>query len=239
MKNIKLILLFAFCFFLKTGIINAHALYIDVDKAGKTGKTHEVRVYYSEFEDRTNENISDWYSDVANFKLWLVGADGERVELSTVNKENHFYASFTPETKGIYRLEIGHTAEDPADGTAYQFNAFAQVYVGNEGEILPVTNESPDLVLIENSEKKDTISKTFKTYFNGIPVSDMKVTVFYPSGKKEEMKSDSEGTIEFGATEKGDYFLEATTYNEKEPGETNRSSYKSVWRVATYKIYKE
>src|SRR5690606_26065531 len=115
---------------LNTASLRGHALYIDTEANGKVAKTQEVKSYYSEFEDRSTEKVADWYSDVANFKLWLIQPDGARKQLSTSANEDHFVSEFTPDQKGNYRLEISHIAEDPGEGTAYQFNAFAEVQVG-------------------------------------------------------------------------------------------------------------
>src|SRR5690606_5870357 len=82
---------------LNTAFLHAHALYIDTEANGKVGKAQEVKIYYSEFEDRSIEKVSDWYSDVASFKLWLILPDGAREQLSTSAKNDHFVSEFTPE----------------------------------------------------------------------------------------------------------------------------------------------
>lgn len=64
------------------------------------------------------------------------------------------------------------------------------------------------------------------------------MTIFYPSGKTEEVKSNATGIVEVDFSEKGDYFFEATTYHPDEKGSTQKAPYNSVWRVATQKLTK-
>jgi hypothetical protein len=236
MKNWKYSFLLAMFLFLTAGAVQAHALYIDTKPEGEQGENHIVKVYYSEFADGTVEKVTDWYSNVAEFQLWLVQPNGKRTKLSTTAHEDRYSASFNPDQNGVYRLEISHMAEDPGDGTAYQFNAFAPVVVGKKGKMKPVTEESPELVLAEELQQTESSKKTFKIYFKGELKEGVTATVFLPSGETKKVKSNSDGIIEIMLNEKGIYFLEATTYHEEEPGKTKKASYTSVWRCATQKI---
>ncbi|WP_424492932.1 hypothetical protein [Salinimicrobium sp. GXAS 041] len=238
MKNIKNSFLLLMFLFLSAGAVNAHALYIDTKPQGETGKNHEVKIYYSEFAEGTVEKVADWYSNVADFDLWLVQPNGSRTKLPTTAHEDHYSANFTPEKNGAYRLEISHTAEDPGDKTAYQFNAFAPVLVGKNALALPVNSESPELVLAEELSNTDASKRVFRTYFKGALKEGVTATLFLPSGETKEVKSNSEGILEIELDENGVYFLEATTYHEDESGKTGKASYNSVWRCATQKIEK-
>lgn len=147
---------FLFTLFLigNMGLGFAHALYIDTNSKGNLDETHEVKVYYSEFADRTKEKVSDWYSDAASFELWLVRPNGMRVLLETKVENDHVSSSFIPKEKGVYRLEISHTTADVAEGTAYQFNAFAQVSVGNSGNAPSISKSTSNFLLVNENLKK-------------------------------------------------------------------------------------
>lgn len=237
MKKLLLPFVLLICLLFNAGMVSAHALYIDTSTKGKIGESQEVRVYYSEFEDRKAEKVADWYSDVAAFQLWLIHPDGEKTQLNTTSKEDHFVSSFTPEKKGAYRLEISHIAEDPGEETAYQFNAFAQVFVGKSSQTPDLTASGPDLVVIQASpDSKAKNVTTYKTYFKGEPKEGIEATLFLPSGGKKTFVSNATGVLELTLEEKGTYFLEATSFHKDESGETKKSPYKSVWRCATQKI---
>ncbi|HLT07582.1 MAG TPA: hypothetical protein VK014_08655 [Cyclobacteriaceae bacterium] len=234
-KYCNAIILSALMLLVNLGWSHAHALYIDTDTQGKLGKEQEVKIYYSEFADGTVEKVADWYSDVKEFQLWLIHPDGKKTALETEAQEDHFTASFIPERKGTYRLEVSHTAEDPGEKTAYQFNTFAQVQVGKKASELPLTAGGPDLYLLETSQKgKD--AKTFVAYFKGQVQEGVKATLFLPSGETKEVTSDAAGQIHVQLPTEGTYFIEATTFHEKEGGQTKKASYESIWRCATQKI---
>lgn len=236
MKNIQVFIATVLLLLATIGDLQAHALYIDTDASGKVGEKQDVSVYYSEFEDRAVEKVADWYSDVAAFELWLVQPDGQRLKLNTVAKEDHFVSDFTPNQKGKYRLEISHTAADPGEETAFQFNAFAEVWVGKPTKEKLVTQNLPDLLLTEQTLSKDPKVKTYLTYFKGKPAEGITTTLFLPSGKKKTFTSNAEGAFEINLDEKGTYFLEATSFQKKEAGTTQKAAYESVWRCATQKI---
>ncbi|MDT0650115.1 hypothetical protein [Autumnicola edwardsiae] len=238
MKDMKTLQLFTILF-LAVASVQAHALYIDTNPEGVRGKRHEVKVYYSEFTDGTVENVADWYSDVVNFHLYLVQPNGNRITINTTAHRDHYSASFVPEREGPYRLQISHMAEDPGDGTAYQFNAFAQVIVGESVQSFSLTETAPDLVLIEKAQEiKDSDKRIFRTFFKGVAKGGITATIFLPSGETREIVSNSEGILEVELPEKGIYFLEATTYHEEESGHTRKAAYKATWRCATWKIEK-
>jgi len=234
-SNRKKTILSALLLLVTLGWSHAHALYIDTQTTGKAGEEQEVKIYYSEFADGTVEKVADWYSDVKDFQLWLIHPDGKKTALETTAHEDHFTAHFTPESKGTYRLEISHTAEDPGENTAYQFNTFAQVYVGKQASELPLTADGPELYLLEKPQPKKN-TKTFVTYFRGQPTGGVTATLFLPSGETKEVVSNGDGLVEVELPEKGTYFIEATTYHENEAGRTRKAPYEAVWRCATQKI---
>ena len=236
MKSYKTTILITLILLLNAALLNAHALYIDTDATGKTGKRQEVKIYYSEFEDRSIEKVADWYSDVASFELWLIQPDGSRQQLSTAAKNDHFVSAFTPDKKGKYRLEISHTAEDPGDGTAYQFNAFAEVLVGNASGEPVLSRNVPDLLLVEHNQPYGSKTKVYRTFLKGKPAANISTTVFLPSGDKKTITSNADGELALTLEEKGTYFLEATSFHKEESGKTKKAPYASVWRCATQKI---
>src|SRR5690606_2888900 len=236
-KYCNAIILSALMLLVNLGWSHAHALYIDTDTQGKLGKEQEVKIYYSEFADGTVEKVADWYSDVKDFQLWLIHPDGKQTALETTAHEDHFTAHFTPQSKGSYRLEISHTAEDPGEETAYQFNTFAHVYVGKKPSELPLTVDGPDLYLLEKPQAKENAqTRTFVAYFKGKPTAGVTATLFLPSGESHEVVSDAKGLVNVELPAKGTYFMEATTYHENESGRTKKAPYESVWRCATQKI---
>ncbi len=236
MNFLKSILVLSLFLLGNIGLSFAHALYIDTKAKANLGETHQVDVYYCEFADLTKEKVADWYSDVAQFKLWLIQPDGTRSQLKTAPKDDHLSAHFTPTSQGVYRLEIEHTAADVADGTAYQFNAFAQVVVENSTPSAAVETSAPDLTLVQLPSSFNNSTKQFKVFFKGNPKAGIAATLFLPSGKTKTLKSDAKGIISFTSSEKGLHFVEATTFHKNEAGKTTKEDYQAIWRAATQKL---
>lgn len=222
--------------FIATG--QAHALYIDTPSEGTVGETHEIKVYYSEFADRTKEKVSDWFSDAAQFKLWLIHPDGSRTQLETTANEDHLRAGFIPKENGIYRLEISHTTAEVPEKTAFQFNAFAQVKVGSKKKAAKMTtHHSADFALLKvNKDKAGKNTAKYRVFLNGTPKADVDVTLFHPSGKTTKLKSDKNGFVRFTSGENGIHFLEAAIFQKAMAGKTKQSAYESLWRCATQKV---
>lgn len=235
MKSLKtaLLLVLALIGFSSAGL--AHALYIDTPSEGKLGEKQEVKVYYSEFADRTKEKVADWFSDAAEFELWLIHPNGERTLLQTTAHEGYLSADFTPAKKGVYRLEISHTTAEVPKETAFQFNAFANVKVGNKKKAADISSKSADFSLI-NLSKEGKEDKKFRVYLNGQPKANVEVTLFLPSGETKKLKSDKKGYVSFTSNEKGVHFLEATIFHKTLGGKTKQDAYSSLWRCATQKI---
>ncbi len=54
----------------------AHALRIETAPVGAENKAHEIKVFYGELAEGQDEEFEKWYSDVKDFKLYLVSPSG-------------------------------------------------------------------------------------------------------------------------------------------------------------------
>src|SRR5690606_6720806 len=98
---------------------------------------------------------------------------------------------------------------------------------------LPLTAGGPDLYLLETSQKgKD--AKTFVAYFKGQVQEGVKATLFLPSGETKEVSSDAAGQIHVQLPTEGTYFIEATTFHEKDATQCKHEAYESVGRCAKH-----
>ncbi|MDN3671040.1 DUF4198 domain-containing protein [Echinicola jeungdonensis] len=234
--KIKFSLLLAIGLLLNLGQVMAHALWIETEMSGKKGYEQEVKIYYGEYEEGMIEDVADWYSDVKDFKLWLVGPNGEKTELETAAAEDHFKAKFTPEMDGIYRLQISHSAKDLGGDYLYQFNTATQVCVG-DSKAIELKGEKTDLALLLTTPAKKSLKKEleFKTFFKGSPKAEVKVAAVSPKGWTKEFESDENGELSIETPWKGQYIIEAT-YTQETSGEHHGAPYQFIWRCATQSI---
>ncbi|GAB3981637.1 hypothetical protein GCM10028806_51650 [Spirosoma terrae] len=215
------------------GNVYAHALWIETNPVGQKGRTQTVTIVYAEPDDKP-EKIADWYSDVKEFELWLIGSDGQEKKLAVTPVEDHFTAEFTPQQDGVYTLAIGHTAKELGGTTKYQFNATAAVTVGKS-----IT--SPTLRLNELNVAETQFGKTYKVgkpislagFFKEQPSEKLRITVSSPSGWNRDIVTNADGLAEFTPVWPGRYKLEASK-TEKTTGEHGGKTYQAIWRCATY-----
>lgn len=215
-------------------LAHSHALYIDTNLKGELGQEHQVKVYYSEFADQTNEKLADWFSDVRQFDLWLVHPDGHREKLPTTARDSYVGASFTPHKEGVYRLLISHITKDVPKETAFQFNTSAKVRVGATPTAAEI--KTADFVIVQQKIENNPSVRKLMVYFKGNPKPGVEVSVYSPSGKINTLTTDENGSLKIKLNQQGTYFLEATMFQQDKPGETAADSYKKLWRCATLKL---
>lgn len=215
--------------------VYAHALWIQTNPTGKKGQQQTVTVLYAEPGD-SSEKISDWYSDVKSFELWLIGPDKQKTRLPVSPAQDHFTAKFTPEQDGVYTLAVGHGAKDLGGTTKYQFNATAAVTIG---KVISTSVAHPNElnVAVTDAGRAFTVGKPILLagIFNGAPSEKLRVSVHSPSGWTKEIQTNASGIAEFTPVWPGRYYIEASR-TEKTPGEQDGKPYQAVWRCATYVV---
>ena len=223
--KIKSFCLTVILFMLVIGV-KAHALWIHTSSTSEIGMKHPYKVYYADYHENAIEPVAKWYSDVKEFELWLISPSGKKTKLEPTATEEYFEGSFTPEEEGEYRMQISHTA-DPGDSkTAYQFNAFAQIWVGKgKAPALPKT----DLALVRNAKSTD-----LKVFYKGNALPEADIVILGPDAVSQELKTGKKGKTSVQLDTKGLYFAEAT-HTEKLP-ENDPSGLQAIWRCATQAI---
>ncbi|ABG57555.1 DUF4198 domain-containing protein [Cytophaga hutchinsonii] len=219
---------------LNTGNAFAHALWIETAATGKIGQKQQVAVYYGEYAEGEKDSVSHWYSDVKDVKLWLVGPDNKKVQLTTTAEAARLVADFTPAANGIYTLLADHPVKDVARTTLYQFVSSATVTVGTAATP-SVTANTNSLSLTARSGYKVDKPVTVDALFKNKPNTDITYSVVTPAGWSKSFKSDANGNLTFTPAAAGVYYVEAF-YTEKITGEQNGKAYESIWRGATYLI---
>ena len=204
----------------------AHALWIHTSSTTELGNTHEFKVYYADYHEDAIESVADWYSDVEDFELWLISPSGIKTKLEPLAKEAHFEGSFKVEEKGEYQLQISHTAKVLKGTTAYQFNAFAQVWAG-KGKA--VSKQARDLSLTRKPN-----SSTFQVNYKNNVLPDASINVLGPDKENQEFLTGKKGKAKLDMDSKGKYFVEVT-YTDKFKA-TDTSGLKAIWRCATQVI---
>jgi len=234
MKN-KLIL-FLTLILLNTGSAFAHALWIETNAAGKVGEKQQIAIYYGEYAENERDSVSHWFSDVKEVKLWLVGPDNKKIQLTTHAEAIRLTADFTPSINGTYTILADHPVKEVPRTTLYQFVSSATVTVG--AVITPnnaVQNTNSLSLSTSGTDYKVNKPATVSALFKNKASTDITFSVVSPTGWSKSFKADASGNLVFTPIWPGTYYVEAF-YTEKITGEQNGKTYESVWRGATYLI---
>lgn len=218
---------------LGTAQLMAHALWIKTVSKGKSGRKQEITIIYSEPNDKP-EKLSEWYSNVKEFELWLTAPDKKKTKLATVAADDHFTSEFTPDQEGVYTLSVGHTSKDVDGETVYQFNASALVTVGKAlaGNDPAVNGNELSVYADPAKSYKVNSPLNLKSLFKSNSNEKLYVNISSPSGWSKQISTDEKGLAEFVPVWPGTYYIEASK-SWKEPGQTSGKDYKSIWRCAT------
>lgn len=219
---------------LHTGNAFAHALWIETAATGKAGQKQQVYVYYGEYAENERDSVSHWFSDVKEVRIWLVGPDNKKTQLSTAAEANRLVADFTPSVNGMYTILADHPAKEVPRTTLYQFVSSATVTVGTAASpaVTPNTNS---LSLTARNGYKANNPVTVDALFKNKPTMEISFSVVTPTGWSKSFKADAAGNLTFTPTAAGIYYVEAF-YTEKISGEQNGKTYDTIWRGATYLI---
>lgn len=228
MRTVYVIFLWAICFFAAHGA-HAHALWLETSQTGKQGKAQQVRIYYGEPSDGVVDKVTDWWSDVGSFTLWLYLPDGTRQQLPVEAQADHYSATFVPAQAGLYTLRIDKPVTETFDGHQYQFNSTALVSVGKDtGSGHTLLGEEFRLFADVASPKKTGTSIEVLATLDGQPVAKQEVTVFSPNGWSKTFHTDDNGRFAFVPDRKGDYLVEALHSSAVENG-----AIKHLHRIST------
>lgn len=206
--------------------VKAHALWIHTASSAEKGKEHPYKIYYADYHESAIEPVAAWYSDVKEFELWLISPSGKKTKLEPIARSEYFEGSFVPDEEGEYRMQISHIANPGDSKTAYQFNAYAQLWVGKG---ISKKKVKPELALI-----RDGNSSTCEVLFKGKPLVGGEVNVLGPDAETQVVKTGKRGKTRLDLKAKGIYFAEVS-YTEQ-LAENDTSGLKAIWRCATQVI---
>lgn len=214
--------------------LSAHALWIETNPTGKPGKEQHVKVFYGEPASGIPDQVTDWWSNVNQFELWLIKPDGTKEQLTLDSRDDHFAASFTPSGAGLYTLSISHDVAELAGGTQYQFNATAIVRVGNASANPDYAAAGAELYLYANPASTFRKGRELAVSCHGPegPSAEAYLTAFAPSGRSKSFQADASGKGSFVPEWTGTYLIEAGKGEE-----VTGKPYETIYRITTLRVH--
>ena len=207
-----------------------HALWIQTKAQSNINQTHEVKIFYGEFESQEFDEVDKWYSDVKDFKLYLTLPNGERKELDTKADKNCFTANFSPDQEGVYTLHVDHPAKEMYEGRRFDFSSTAFVSVGEKST--NPTIASPFFIQTSSNAVNTGDSVEAFVLVDQKPAENIEVQIIRADGWIKTVKTDKQGKISFSPDWKGNYILEASQTVEKKD-QWEGKPLNSIWRGST------
>ncbi|PAU94450.1 ferredoxin [Aliifodinibius salipaludis] len=240
----KIVLSTLFTLFI-TSHLFAHNLWIETTSTGSIGESQEVHVYYGEYTSGYYEKVDENFKDVADFELWVVTPDGNRIQLDTTPGQQKYTAEFTPEQSGAYTVFLKSDQADVVDWREYDlgilkpnFYASTITVVGkNTSKTTSDLTEANPLVIHDSSAqpKQAGDSTQLTVFYEGEPLAEQEIVVGIADQWTKTVSTNEDGNVEFALPWKGQYVIE-TVYTEDTSGTFNKTDYEATRHTSTYTI---
>lgn len=219
---------------------SAHYLWLETQKTGSLGKSHEIRVHYGEYTYGVVEKVDgENFPLVAKFKLWVIAPDGSKTELVAQPGTDHYLAHFTPMQEGVHTVSLNNNEIDVIDYTQYDFGIFkthyhatAKVLVGTiDADTL---TDNPEGIVVKQLAQEGSQVR-LQLLYKGKPLANNELKVFIADLWSKTLYTDGDGQLSFALPWPTKYIVE-TTVKEEVPGRYNGKDYQFIWHCATYCI---
>lgn len=209
----------------------AHAIWIETPSVGEQGEAQSVKIYFGEFGTEDISKAANWFADLSQFELQLIGPDGSKTALPFKANGDHFAASFTPESDGLYNVVLRKIAGEVYYGYKLDYMATAHVQVG-EGrkfgqQALPIALRP------EGSHYEAGKAIDLSVLIDSTLTGEQEITVISPNTWTKKLYPDEKSAASFVPLWPGKYLVE-TTVSDKNKGEWNGTSYDMDYRCHTY-----
>ena len=213
---------------------SAHAIWIETSANGVKGKPQQVKVFFGEYTKANRDTVARWYSDINKLSLWVTQPGKPEKQLQLTDSVDFYAASFTPDADGVYTLVIRHPLKDLFRTYKLEYNAMAPVWVG--AKPVTATPVKADITLTTPANQfKQNEKIALVVHFEGKVLPEQEVEIVSPTGKKETVKTNKSGALEFIPTESGRYLTEVI-YRNKVAGTHNGKAFDTHMKIATLNI---
>lgn len=221
----------------------AHFYWLETNSNGKVGQEQNIKIFFGEYKtqeiEKTNGEV--YQNNAKNFVLYLIDNQGNKTELQTTPKDNHYIALFTPKAKGVHTIVLDNENYEVLDYTKYDYGIFkpnyqsiTQIRVGEEMETKLSLN--PESITIVPLFKDKTTTK-LQVLFKNKPLPNKEVTLFHAKNKSKTLKTNKKGVITFNITPNSNqkYIVEAT-HEDTLKGVFKGKDYQFTWHCAVFTI---
>ncbi len=223
---------------------NAHYLWLETSPIGKSGISHEVKVFFGEYTYGLIEKTgTDAFNAVDAFQVWVLSPEGSKMQLQFTKKDQYYISNFTPSTNGLYTVILDNNEIDVIDYTKYDFGIFkthyhsvAKIAVGEAtGTTIAANDEGITILDLTGNVLKPGDETRLQVLFKGKPLAKAELKVFLPDQWSKDLETDEDGNVSFLLPWDSKYIVEVTK-KEEVPGVYKGESFEFIWHCVTYAI---
>lgn len=219
---------------------HAHGYWLDILGSGKVNEAVRIQICFGDIDEYSvrHREAGDELKNTAGFKLFVVDADGKRVDCVLRPKPDCWEAVFVPRKRGVYRilglndsLPVVDRSEQGGQNVRPIEYLCAAYTVGSD-----VGVEKPDqfLDLLVAVKGKLVLVKAFKD--KKPSAVNTKLRVFNPENWEKALSVDVQGEVVFAPTMKGLYIIRQD-WNDVQPGTWMGKSYVAVRYRCNYSLW--
>ena len=215
--------------------LQAHAIWIETNSTGKSGKSQEVKVYFGEYSENERDSAGHWFSDLGKFHLWTISPTGTRTELITKEAGNAYSVKFTPTEKGVYTFVIDHLVADVYYQSLIHYYAVATTVIDGSSVGEDNLSKTSDLSFNLALNKPFLVNENVEVdvMYQQATSKDIEFSVQPPLGWTKKFDLNDKGHTLFKPFIAGIYMMEGFL-TENTSGTHNGKEYSSIWHCVTY-----
>lgn len=181
----------------------AHEMWLETNPQGKEGQVQEVKVFFGEFSWGNPTETAKWFSDIASCKIVVTAPDGSKQTLEKQQEAKYYKASFTPNQKGIYKIDMVHVVKDVYKEMKLTYVSAAVVNVGGIKSGKTIVGENHFQLQLDNQSFVKTAPSSFTVLEAGKLYGDQSIEVSNTDSVTNNLKTDKNATFSFPKSYKG------------------------------------
>ncbi len=205
----------------------AHGYWLEVVGSGKVNEVAKIQIFYGEFENQRRETgkLLDKMSEI---KIYVLDANGNKLEVAMTQTNTHWEGIFTPETDGLFQIIGINDTREVQDFTKHNLGIVRPVqylrtiYQVGEGSGEQIALNPMDVLLKQSGENLLlSVSKDNRAF------AKIKVKIINPEGWMKEKITNENGKTQTKINMKGLYLIELE-YIDKTAGSFKGKDYQTV-----------
>lgn len=205
----------------------AHGYWLEVVGSGKVNEAAKIQIFFGEFENQKRETgkLLDKMSEI---KIYVLDAQGNKVEVPMTQTNTHWEGIFTPKTDGLFQIIGINDTREVQDFTKHGLGIVRPVqYLRTIYQVGEGAGEQSVANLMDALVKQVGDNIMISTWKENQTFAKTKVRIINPEGWMKEKLTNENGKTQIKSNMKGLYLVELE-YIDKTAGTFKGKNYQTV-----------